>query len=253
MHAIRFVAFADISPVGDVDTAIGAIKQIDATKPGIGCFEEIAHALADVRGSLAFEAFDIDASAVQVQCVKLVPITIGPVVAQVEHGAAVSMSAAHLISRADDIAGIGPAFARVKVIVVGGLIDQLVDEGIGIFTIESLEMCTGHGMPEMTDDGVGKEQLAVVVPVMAPRVRSADRHGLDDVLGRMESPNAAAHDDALLERRARSTDHTSGGVAAPTVEPAIGTPAQAVGEMMMDQELLIKPLEHDDRFAVRHV
>ena len=88
-------------------------------------------------------------------------------------------------------------------------------------------------MPQVTVDGVDEEQLAVLVPVVPPGIRRAVADDFDDLAPRMVAPDAALHADALGFRSARLAQVARAGMPTATVEPAVRSPAQAVGEVVV--------------------
>ena len=94
MDAVVLVAFTHVGPVGDVNAAVGAVDQLDTPEPGILAEQEVGCMDAGISGPFAFQAVLVEPLAMQVDGIQFTSITIGPVATQVDHHAAVRMSAA---------------------------------------------------------------------------------------------------------------------------------------------------------------
>ena len=88
-------------------------------------------------------------------------------------------------------------------------------------------------VPEMAVHRVDEKRLAHLIPVMTPRIHRAVPDRLEHPPLRMIPPHAAEERHPLRIRRARHRHATGRGRAATPVEPAIWSPAQAVGEVMI--------------------
>src|SRR6476646_8634956 len=103
----------------------------------------------------------------------------------------------------------------------------------------------------MADDVIGKERLAVFVPVQSPRVRSAIGDDFENVARRMITPNAAIELKTSFVRRSGAANELGGGDSMPAIEPAIGPPRQPVHKIM--PRLQRETVQMHDRWAVRAV
>src|SRR5262249_5701297 len=113
-----------------------------------------------------------------------------PVVAQIDHHADMGVAAAEVVR--DSIARLLPAFGDIEMPMVSMLIDEGIRARIRIECVRTDEMCAGEVVPEMAIDGVDKEQFAVLIPIVAPRIGGAGADRLDDLSHRMIPPNRAA-------------------------------------------------------------
>ena len=117
-------------------------------------------------------------------------------------------------------------------------------------------MGAGNHVPQVFDDAVGDEHLAVIVEVEPERVGGAPGHRLELAARGMIAPHAAVHGRAILLRRARLAHLRSGGDAVAAVQPPIGTPRQAVehvvlaGHVPAIQQHLGRPIGHVVAIAV---
>ncbi len=136
---------------------------------------------------------------------------------------------------------------------VGVLIDEVVDAGIGILTVHAFEVCALNPVPEMADDGIDEKHFAVLVPIRAPGIRGAMAVGLVDFAHGMVAPDAAGGGLTFLARRAGNVRPTRAGDADATVEPAIGAPLQAVGECVAAPRRGAETVEEDLRRAAGFV
>ena len=135
----------------------------------------------------------------------------------------------------------------------------VISDGIELFIDERVHRVRVHQMsamdemPEVASDGVDEEHLAVLIPIMAPRVGGAMREYLDDLFLGVITPDAAFHWHTLIVRRAGNAELAGARVTAATVEPAIRAKAQAVGEVVVVVLRNREAIEHDFGFAIRNV
>ena len=87
-------------------------------------------------------------------------------------------------------------------------------------------------MVDVRDDAAGHEQLPVLIPINAPLVGTALGEDLEGLLRRMKSPDGGVDDDSLLLRRAGLADLRRVEDAMTPIEPAIGSPVEAVEGFM---------------------
>src|SRR4051794_9819020 len=195
MDAGAFVAFAGVAPIEDVDASVWTIAEIDAAKPIVAEKQAIVAMFANVAGAAAFQNFLIGSPTEVIQHVQLATIRIGPVVAEVNHGASMSVAAAVGVRFA--VARVGPAFADIKVPVIGVHLEQLVDMLVRIDGVRHIVMRAGDDVPQLATNGAAAEHLAKLVPIASPRVHRSVRNDFDEPAPRMEAPHAAAKQDAL--------------------------------------------------------
>src|SRR4051812_7329625 len=94
MDAVVFMAFARVGPIDDINRAVGAVVEVDAAEPGVGGLGDVRHMPADVAAAFAVEAIDVDPAAVEIEGEEFAAVFGGPVVAEVDAGAAVGVAAA---------------------------------------------------------------------------------------------------------------------------------------------------------------
>ena len=144
-------------------------------------------------------------------------------------------------------------FAYIKVIMIGGLLDQLVKVLVEMIAVHALIARAGYGMPEVADDGVDEKELAVFVPVVSPRIGGAMADDFEVFAGGMIAPNAALDVSALGFGRAGAADLGAGAEdAVPSVQPAIGAPAQAVDDVVAHL-VGVESIQNHLRLAIRLV
>ena len=78
MDAVVVVAFPRIAPVEDEHAAVGTVAQVDPSEPGVGREQDVGLMPTDVTAARAFEPFDIDPPAVEIEGEKLVAERLGP-------------------------------------------------------------------------------------------------------------------------------------------------------------------------------
>ena len=122
--------------------------------------------------------------------------------------------------------------------------DVAVDVGVEVLAALPVIDAAGDHVPEVRNDAGADQQLALGVVVDAPRIAEPVRHDLEHVVGRVIAPDAAVDVDARRPRGCpRETAPSSGragplpaglrtferrGEALQPVEPAVGSPVQAV-------------------------
>src|SRR5205085_8151192 len=104
--------------------------------------------------------------------------------------------------------------------------------GIAILPIHPLEVGAGDDVPEMLDDAVGNECLAVIVEVDAPGVGCAMRDDFEDLPRRVVPPDAAVEEYAVLFGRPRLADLRARLDAIAAVEPAVRPPGEGVEDVV---------------------
>src|SRR2546426_8029094 len=228
MDAGVFVTLAGVAPVEHEDAAIGTITEFHAAKPRVTGNEEVRGFFADVAATAAFEDFLVCTATVEVQREQTATILGRPVVALVNHHPDVCVAPTERVGLA--IARILPRLAGVEVPVVRMLVDQRIRARVWVNRVRAHEVRAGEIVPEMTIDSVDEKEFAVLVPVVAPRIRAAAAQYFHRFALRMVAPDRAAHRNALFGRSAGHTEFARARRAAAAVEPAIGAKAQAVGE-----------------------
>ena len=101
-----------------------------------------------------------------------IAILIRPIVCQIDHESDVRVAATRCVGRVGDTRGayVAPVFASVPMKVIGRLFDHIVRMRVEMLPIHAPIARTGHEVPQMTDDRIDDERLAVVVVVKPPRV-----------------------------------------------------------------------------------
>lgn len=251
VDAVVVVAFAGVGPVGDEDVAVGAGEEVDAAEPLILGLHEVGGVFAGVAAAFAFQFVHVDAVAVEVAGEHGAVVFFGPVAALVDEHADVGVAAAEFEGLvADALADVGPFFgAGVPVEVVGGLLDDFVDVRVQVGAEHAAVVGAGDDVPEVADDGVDHEELAIGIPVVAPGVGPAVRDGFDDFAGGVVAPDGAVDFEAFVHRGAGGADGGGVGDAVAAVEPAVGAPAEAVDDVVADG-FGVEAVEEDLGFGV---
>src|SRR6476661_10159362 len=119
MDSVVLVAFARVAPVDEIDGAVGAVVEIDATEPLVFREGDVGLVAGDVAAPFALQAIDVDPPAVEVERQEFAAVFGGPVVAQIDARAAVGVAAAELVARG--VAFGGPPAAAVVVMKMVGV------------------------------------------------------------------------------------------------------------------------------------
>ena len=200
VDAVVVVAFADIRPVEHIHAAVRCVAQFDAAEPFVRGAHDIRRVFADIAGTLAVQRFVVHAQAVEIERKDSAPVLRRPIVAEINHHAGMGVPAACGIG-ARGHAGLLEVtpffFADVEMKMVGGLLDELVKIFVEMIAVHALVTRAGQGVPEMADDGVDEKELAVLVPIVAPRIGGAVADNLKCFSRGMITPNAAAERCAL--------------------------------------------------------
>ena len=245
MNAVMVVALAGIGPIGDVDPAVGAADEIHAAIEGIGDEAEIFAVRRGVAGPERRETVVVDPSAVEVEGEHPAPVLLRPVGAAVNHQADVGVAPAGGAGLVGDAkADVAPLLAGIPMDVVSHLRNEVVNMRLQIRAIHPLGVCPVDGMPQMADDGVDDERLAMLVEVGAPGVRHPGDHPLNDLAAGMVAPHAGVDLHPLRIPRPRDADPRRCLDPVPSPQPAIRAPLQAVAGGMADA-LFVDPVEDD--------
>src|SRR5262249_2555787 len=116
-----------------------------------------------------------------------------------------------------------------------------------VLAVHALVASAGDHVPEMANDAVGEEALAVFVEVEAPGIGGAVADDFEDLARRMIAPDAAVDLHAVLFRRSGLADFRFRKNAVPAIKPAVGTPRQAVDDIVA--RFRGKAVEEDDGVA----
>jgi hypothetical protein len=245
VDTVVIVALAGITPVENVDASVWPIGQVDAAKPGVLGEEDIGLMPADGSAPLALEPLDVHPPAVEVEGEQLAAIFRRPLVGQVDHQPAVGVAAAAPAVVGPDLAAVGQGPGVVPVVVIGVLVDQGVGPRVRLDGVRAGEVGARDQVPEVAVDRIDEERLAQRVPVVAPGVGGPVGQHLEPLPGRVIAPEPAPHGHAPVRGRAGDADLSGGRRPAPSVEPAIGPPSQAVGEGVMVLRGHAEAVEHD--------
>src|SRR5687768_13398401 len=91
------VAFAGVGPIGDIDGAIGAVFGVESAEPGVFGERKIGRMLGDVAAAVPIQPVANQSLAVDVEQEGVAAVFGGPVVAKVDHAAAVGVPAAEFV------------------------------------------------------------------------------------------------------------------------------------------------------------
>ena len=204
---------------------------------------------AHIAGSLGNQQVIVDPVAMQVIGKKGPPVFFGPVVSQVNHGAAVGMAAACHRVMVGRVARIGPGTAT-PVQVVGDRLDPLVTVRVFPFSSPSLADHTRDDVPKVGQYRVGGDQVPVLVKICSPGIDHATGQFFKLMIDRMKPPHPARDPGPCGFRRPRLTDLGEFVEANGTIEPAIGTPVKIIEDVVGGN---FKSVEHHDRLRVGNI
>src|SRR5262249_39502421 len=129
-----------------------------------------------------------------------IAVTLRPVIAEINHHAAMGVSATGLGGGGTDtdLANFIPGLTRVPMEVVGRFVDEFIEVLARMFTVLAFLVSTGHDRAEMAYDRVNEKQLAIVVPVVTPGIGSPFRDHFKSVGHRVKAPNAGIQGGSLV-------------------------------------------------------
>src|SRR5262249_18503917 len=151
-----------------------------------------------------------------------------PLVSLVHHHANMGVASAVLVVRAG--AALAPCrapVADVEMPMVSVEVDHFVRARIGLDRVRALVMCAGDHVPQAAVPRVDEKDLAMLIPIVPPRVGRSRAKRLERLALRVIAPNAAAERSALLFGRAGQADIAGARRAAATVQPTVGAPVQS--------------------------
>ena len=205
---IAAVALVLVVPVDHVDAAVGAVAEVEHLAPRVVGQQEVRAVRGDVARALPLQPIGVGAAAVDVVHEDRLAVLARPgVAAEVDHRPGVGVAAAGRCRAA--VAGVR-SLAPDPVDVVGDGLDVVVDVRVEVLAGLPLVSRALDDVVQVLDDARGRERLAVVVEVEAPRIARALGEDLEDVLGRMVAPDRAV-ERAGARRRARRACRRSSG------------------------------------------
>ena len=242
------MADLDVGPIAHVEGAIRTHALRNRDEGGVVAAQEV---VAMVAGETAARGDDLvgdEAVAMEVAEDEQAVVGCREIIAVIDRQARVRVAAAHGVGRLGNLQRVrfmDPA-ARVMS-VVGDRLDVVVGVGIEMLTSLTLVAGAGQDMVEVRDDAGRVEEFPTGVEVQTPGIARAFGENLEDVAGGMEAPDAGVDLLALRLGRARLAHDRVGEHAVVAVEPAVGTPDEAVERLM---RILEAPaVEQHDRLA----
>ena len=157
MNAIFLVTLTDVAPVQNRHRAVWALAELDATEPRIVRLQNIGLVLHHQGAAHSLDGFDVHAPAMHIKGHQLIAVRGRPVITLINHHPDVRVAATKVIRATAATVSIVPLLARVPVVVVGLLVDEFVDERIGVFAMHPLEVSTVDTLPAMPDHGVDEQ------------------------------------------------------------------------------------------------
>ena len=181
-EVLLLVARDLVIPVVDEDAAVGSILGREAAEPAVGAHAEVDLLLAAITAALRDHRLAAQLVHMDVVEEELVAPFGGEGAAEVDHRAG-----------------------------VGGLLIATPGDGLDVFVGVDVRVRAGltlvagtlDGVPHVRDDAGFEESFAVVVPIDAPLVAAAFAPALEDLAGRVETPDGGFDEGAFAVRCAR--------------------------------------------------
>ena len=203
-----------------------------------------------VAAALAREAVVVDAPPVDVIHKNIAAIFGRPIVAQINHRAAVRVAAAgHILLRRADPCTNGFRVRKMQMIGNGGnaFIGILAGRPVALGIVKRAL----DDVKEMRVHAVAHEGVAEIVPVDAPRVGGANGEGLPHMPHRMIPPHAALEAPPFGLRRAGLAEQRPVRNPVRAVQPTIRPPRKPIGDGVRIG-MRAKAVEQHHRFTIRH-
>ncbi len=217
-----------VVPVDQVHGSVRGVLHVDAAEPAVVGFQKILAVTTDVAAALRFQNVAVNAVAMDVVEEQLAAVLLRPVVAEVNHGSAVSVSAAGVVGSFWHVGFVTPPrvvldVARV-VQVVGDGLDVVV--GVRVEVVPRLSLIAGSGddVVQVRNDARRDEGVALLVEVHAPRVAGSVSEHFELVPLRMVSPDARVQRRSLVVGSAGLADFGMREDAVTSVEPTVRAP-----------------------------
>ena len=217
-----------VVPVDQVHASVRGVFHVDAAEPAVVGFQKILSVTTDVAAALRLQNVAVDAVAVDVVEEQFASVFLRPVVAEVNHGSAVSVSAAGVIGSFWHIGFVAPprvVFDVAGVVqVVGDGFDIVVGVRVEVLTRLPLIAGSGDDVIQMRNDARRDERVALLVEVQSPRVAGSFREHFELVPLRMVSPDTCVEFGSLVVGSARFADLGMREDAVASVKPTVGAP-----------------------------
>ena len=160
MDSVVVVAFSDIGPIDHHGASVGGLGKVQTSKPRVLPKDHIRPMGCQKPCPGGVDEIAVDPTAMEVQSIDVAMVLLGPLVGLVDHQPAVGMTTASRIGSTARraFASLSPVFgALVPMDVVGDLRKKLIDIGVRVLPVHTLQVSVGDRVPKMTDDGVDKE------------------------------------------------------------------------------------------------
>jgi hypothetical protein len=175
----------------------------------------------------------------------------GKVVTKVNQGAGMRVPAARQVRAAGAEAGVRPFDAAIIVEVIGDRFDFAVGVWIEVLARLALVVATLDHVVEVGNHASGDKRVADVVEVEPPLIAHALGEDLKDLFGRMVAPDTGVEGRAVLVAGPGFADVGMGEDSLVAVEPAIGSPDEAVQGFV--RVLRSPAIEHRLRRAIGRI
>src|SRR5579871_3007369 len=126
----------------------------------------------------------------------MMTVFVGPIIAEIDHGAGVGVAAAGCVVRPLSAARGGPV-ASAPVDVIGAARHQAVTVRVQILAKHADVMSARNDVEQVLDDAVGDEHLAIIIEIQAPGVGGAPGEHLERFLDRVKAPDTTVEGNAV--------------------------------------------------------
>ena len=147
------------------------------------------------RAAPPFQSIDVNAPPMRITHHHSTTIAFGKLFTVIDHSAAMTVTAAQLISTS--VATLVPLATVVPMVVITAGLHQFEQPRILILPKHPLVVGTGKHMPKMSNDIVRHEQISMTIVVHSPGIRGPVADDLELVTHRMKTPDAAIHDNPI--------------------------------------------------------
>jgi hypothetical protein len=238
------VALVLVVPVDHVHAAVRPVLEVDDLRPGVVGKQEVRRMRAQETGAARREDVPVDPRAVDVVHEQRSAILRRPGIAEVDHRPGMGMAAPRRVRTT--IAAVGRE-SEIMTMIGDGL-DILIRVGIEVQAGLTLVAAPLRDVVEVRDHAGGDDHLATGIEVDAPRIARTMGEDLEDMSGRVVTPDPGIDRGAPCLGRPGLADSRVSEDPVAAVKPAVGAAGEGVERLV--GIVLAPAVEQDLRRAV---
>ena len=189
--------------------------------------------MADETAAGGLDLVRDQAMAVQIAEDQHAAVGFGEIIPVIDGEARVRVTAADRVGRLGNLQRVRLMDTAARVVrMVGNRLDVVVGKRIKVLAGLTLVAGAGENMIEVRNHAGRVEELAARIVIQTPRIARAFGEDLENMASRMKAPDTGVDLHALRVGSARLTHDRVGEDAVVAVEPAIGTPDEAIERLV---------------------